>query len=918
MVQIFKNKIVLLILAASLILTAGTITNVAGQKKTAAPGDIREVITLNKLGWKFIQDDSMTDDKALASSGRGWTTVTLPHTWNAKDAASTVKQKEHYKRGLGWYRLDFNFNGNGATQWLQFDGASIVADVWLNGTKLGSHAGAFTKFRFNVTGKLNKGKNNILVKCNNSEAKTGADPTAIAPLSGDFNMSGGLYRSVSIVTTKNLVHFVLDDFGSPGIFAKTTAINTGAKTATVNVLAKLKNDSAEAGTYTVSAMLIEANGKTKKSVEKNIEINAGTAETVSQDISVESVRQWNGVADPYLYSLAVELKNSKGAVIDKFVTGYGIRKMVFDVNKGFFLNDVYTPLHGVNMHQDYEGMAWAITEKETDKSLALIKEIGANTVRLAHYPHNDYILDQCDRIGLVVWAELPYVNQSILGTSPPFRPYSGDFKTNNTSSLPSFTANAKLQLQELIRQQYNHASIGMWSIANEAGYYAKTEYGIDTVTKLLKELNELAKAEDPTRVTTLADADESVKYHRNPFKTCGITDTVGLNRYFGWYYGPAGELGAHLDSMHATYPKQPIGVSEYGAGSALTHQTDNVLGGPACIMDISNKTRVNYQPEGFANYVHEESYKSMMARPYIWGTYVWTMFDFGSGERHEGDIENTNTKGLVTFDRNIKKDTFFFYKANWSKDKVVCITGRRYTNRAYKYADIKVYSNADSVSLKVNGARISSVKPDEFKTCVFENIQLKSGTNIIIAEGAFGKTVKSDTAEWNLDADNAVNVYIACGQLTTGFISSGHRFGSDNFFSCGTGIAMFTRSDKTIPKDSSGKPYQDGSVYDCVRLSTGSTSFSYRIPVANGKYEVTLGFLEPDKNIVAKARVFKVIAEGNDKLSDIDIIKEAGAYRTSVTPKKFTVEVTDGMLNLDFVPTSGGGAVVSNISVIKQ
>lgn len=862
--------------------------------------------------WKFVQDDTITDDAALASNGASWSSVSLPHTWNATDAATTAQTtptSANYKRGLGWYRLEFDNTGTGASRWLQFDGASIVADVWLNGQKLGQHKGAFTRFRFDVTGKLVAGKNVLLVKTDNRAAANGASPTAIMPLAGDFNMSGGLYRGVSLVATPNAAHFALDDFGGSGIFAKTTAVSSG--NATVNVRAKLKNDSAADGNYTVQAALLDASGNTVKVVQKSIAVKAGAAAELAQDLGVDKAHLWQGIDDPYLYQLVAELKDSAGTTLDKVVQGFGIREMRFDANDGFFLNGKSMPLHGVNMHQDYIGKAWAIGTAETDESLGLIKEIGANTIRLAHYPHAQYTYEQADKLGFVIWAELPYVNQALTAA---------DCAT--TSTVPAaFIANARQQLQELIRQQYNHASIGMWSIANEVGFGAKC-LGNDIATPLLHELHSVAKAEDSSRVTTLADLSEgltSVPGAIPAFATGGITDIWALNRYFMWYYEKTADpMGSILDTVHAKYPGQPVGVSEYGAGAALTHQTDNPLGGIVANFDFSGKTRTLYQPEGYASFVHEQNYAAMASRSFVWGTYVWNMFDFGSGVRHEGDIGGTNTKGLVTFDRKTKKDPFFFYKANWSKDPVTYVTGRRYTERAYPVADVKVYSNADSVKLTVNGTVVGTMTAAQcaWKTCVFPNVALTAGANSIVAEGSHAGKAVTNTVSWNLGSDNASNIYVAAGQPATGFTSStGHRYGSDNFFTGGDGTPLkldgfWGGLFNTVVANVADA--NDKMLWASVRRG----SFSYDVPLANGSYAVTLGFLEPSTTATLGSRVFSVDANGVNQIASLDVLSAAGAHSTAIT-RTFNVAVSNGKLKLDFKP-SVGEAVVSNIAITKQ
>lgn len=902
--------------------------------------ELRAVTSLNQ-DWKFVQDDTLSEQDALANDGDGWSDVSLPHTWNATDAAQTAQTSPtstSYKRGKGWYRLEFNSTGANATQWLQFDGASIVADVWLNGEKLGQHKGAFTTFRFDVTDKLKPGQNVLLVKTDNSAAASNTSLTAIAPLSGDFNMSGGLYRGVSLISTLDKAHFALNEavaskdtsgnevteyVAGSGVYARTTSITNG--NATVNVLARLKNSSAIDGSFIVQASLLEADGKTlKKSVQKkDIYIKAGADNEASVDLNVDQAHLWQGVADPYLYKLVVELKNSAGSTIDKVVQEFGIRQMSFDPNKGFFLNGESTPLHGVNMHQDYLGKAWAISPADTDESLALIKEIGANTIRLAHYPHAAYTLQQADKLGLVAMAEVPFVNASSLITA------------NGCTADPEttgFSANARLQLQELIRQQYNHASIGLWSVGNEIstfGDYCGQTTANNNVVALLKSLHTLAKAEDPGRNTTVAAqitrSGDTVLADKT--SVAGITDTFSVNRYFQWYYGTSEtQVADHLDSLHAQNPTQAIGVSEYGAGAAMTHHTDNVYGGRVCNRDATSAARICYQPEGYAGYVHEKQYAGMVGKEYVYGTYVWNMFDFGSGIRHEGDIGATNTKGLVTFDRKIKKDPFFFYKANWTSEPVTYIASRRYTQRAYPVTDIKLYSNADSVTLSVNGATIGTKSAADcpMKVCEFKNVNLVAGTNSISAVGSHaGKTV-TDAVSWNLSTDNANNIYIAAGQLTTGFKSTdsllgNHMFGSDNFFVGGelppapSSGAIGLSGNTAINGLGSTTIPETGRVWDMWREGS---SFSYQIPVANGTYRVTLGFLEPNTSVTAGVRVFNVAANGVNAIPNLDIFSAAGASRTAIT-RSFDVTVSNGILQLDFAGVVGK-AIVSNISIIKQ
>jgi beta-galactosidase len=854
-------------------------------------------------GWQFVQDDSLTDEAALATNANGWSKVTLPHTWNARDAASiaqTTPSSKEYKRGLGWYRLQFRHASGPATTWIQFDGASIVTDVWLNGTTLGRHRGAFGAFRFDASTSLVPGANVLLVKADNRAAVTATDPTAIAPLSGDFNMSGGLYRGVSLVSTPTRAHIALDDLGGPGVYFSTESVDaTGLARTAVRV--KL----AHADGHTLRVQLLDARGRQVASATR-----AAGGLDANLALAVPKARLWQGRSDPYLYRLAVELLDGRGKMVDRVVDQVGIRQMRFDPDRGFFLNGKHVALHGVNVHQDQQDKAWAITDADIDASLAHVMEIGANTVRLAHYPHVSYTYRQADRLGLVVWAEAPFVNQTLTAA---------DCKAG--AGVPkAFEDNAALQVREMIRQHHNRASIALWSVGNEiamAGLCA----GVDTVTPTLRKLHAVAKTEDSGRVTTQADFNEDLGAMGKMFPvmaTGGITDTLGLNRYDLWYYAVPGGVGKMLDDLHAKYPKQPIGVSEYGAGAALTHQTDNPHGGVVSNFDFFGKTRTLYQPEAYASYVHEANYAQMVARSYVWGTYVWAMFDFGSGIRHEGDIGGTNTKGLVTFDRKTRKDPFYFYQANWSDKPVTYITGRRYTERAYRVADVKVYSNADATSLFLNGRQVASLDAAQcpLRVCRFAGVVLAAGDNRLEARGRHGSRIVGDQVRWHLGRDNASNVYIAAGQPATGFVSSrGERHGSDNFFSGGQGDwikrsgtigANFNAVVKNVPDPA------DRALWETVRHGT----FGYRIPLADGRYQVTLGFLEPLAEAAPGSRVFDVAANDVTVLAAFDVLAEAGGQGMALQ-RSFDVDVTGGVLRLDFQPRAGE-AIVSNIRVIRR
>jgi beta-galactosidase len=877
-----------------------------------AASDTRQVLELMH-NWRFVQDDKLTDQAALKSSGADWQAVNLPHTWNADDAA-TLNATRPYKRGIGWYRLEFDTPAAGARHWLEFGAASMVADVWLNGRKLGQHRGGFQLFRFDVTDSLARsGRNVLLVKVDNRYPTNPQDPTAILPITGDFNFSGGLYRHVALVSTGNAVHIDLGDLGGPGVYARTTAIDAG--TARLKVRTRLRNDGAESGSYTVRVKMVDAGGRAAASAESRSSVAPGRVVEVERDLEVRGARLWQGRQDPYLYTLVSEVVGPQDQVLDRVVQEFGIRQVRFDPNRGTFINGKPVRLHGVAIHQDYLGKGWAMTRQEMEESMALVKEIGANVLRLGHYPFDPYVLQLADRIGLVVWSEVPFGITSVV--VPPLTSPKAETACPQDNPTEDQVANIGDQLREQVRQQYNHASIAVWGVGNEVTFYqgqCKIAPWHDNFSVLLRRLHTLAQQEDPGRATTLAThTDEAEEPTAGGYISVGgITDVWALNKYYLWYSGPVTDLGTHLDTLRKRFPDQPLGMSEYGAGGALTHHTDNVLGGPPKVREVPG-VPVTYQPEEYAAWVHEQNYAMLRSKPYLWGTFVWNLFDFGSGLRNEGDTRGVNTKGLVSFDRKSRKDAFYFYKANWSEEPVTYVASRRYTERAYPVTDVKVYSNAQTVRLTVNGRDAGALRQQDClqAVCVFRKVRLAPGDNTLVATGDHGGKSVADTVKWSLKSEG---IHIAAGQLTTGFSGAdGTRFGSDNFFIGGVGQGLISTDSDAVPDPTPVTGTDAPDLYRGFRYGR----FSYDIPLDDGNYQVTLGFLEPLASTQIGHRVFDVLVDGVPRLSKFDVLEAAGGKQRRVVTRSFPVTVKGGQLRLDFEPRLAD-AVVSSVSVRKQ
>ena len=673
----------------------------AGGGGTYVPPTTARTDTIIDTGWKHLRMDD-SGAPATTFNDSSWTTVNLPHTWNAMDGQDGGN---NYYRGIGWYRRHYTPPASAAGKriYLQFDGANIVAVVYLNGTMVGTHRGGFGRFRFDVTGMMTPGSDNVIAVMVSNAAV--AD---VPPLSADFTFFGGLYRDVHVLVT-DPVHVDALDFGASGVYVTPTSVT--AASAMLGTGVRVRNDQATTQAITVDAVVVRADGSVATRLSAAGSLAAGATQLLSASAAFPNPHLWNGVADPYLYTVYAEVRVG-GVVTDVVSVPLGFRFYAVDPAQGFSLNGQYLDLHGVDRHQDRLNMGWAITDTQHDEDMALIREMGANVIRLSHYEHAEHFHDLADRAGIALWAEIPLVNEI----------------TNSTA----FTNNARQQMTELIRQNYNHPAVLFWGIGNEQ----RTD---DTATNsLLTTLNTLVHQEDPTRLSTYAQCCTS--------DTGGLpahTDVVGYNTYYGWYsaFGTADQFGAWADNLHAMKPTWKIGISEYGAGAAITQHADNPpqpdpYGTP--------------HPEEWQNLVHESHWKQMKTRRYLWAKIIWNMFDFAVDSRNEGDTPGRNDKGLVTYDRKTRKDAFFWYKANWTTTPVVYITSRRFTPRTTATVPVKIYSNLSSVTLQVNGTTIGTIAASAAPDRIFQwtNVALRTGSNTIVATGTTGATTSMDTVTW--------------------------------------------------------------------------------------------------------------------------------------------------------------------------
>ena len=592
--------------------------------------NLRKTISLMK-DWMFTQEGK----KRL---------VDLPHTWNALDGQDGGN---NYLRGTCIYETKVSkpeYNDEQCV-YLQFQGVNASAKVFFNGKEVCTHHNGYSTFRVDVT-ELLKEENEIKVEVDNSKNDT------VYPQVADFTFYGGIYREVEFLIVPRS-HFDLDYYGGYGLTYTTDVVE---KKGIVKVKTYTNIKELEQEGYWIEIKIKDAEGK-----------EVACAKGSDAELGIENVHLWDGVRDPYLYTLTAQLKK-EDKVVDEVSTACGVRTFSFDPDKGFFLNGKSYPLRGVSRHQDWKGIGNAISLSHMEQDMEMIREVGANTIRLAHYQHNQYFYDLCDKYGMVVWAEIPYIS----------------------AHMPNGRENTFFQMRELIVQNYNHPCIVTWGLSNEITISSKHRADmLDNHHALQKFVKEF----DPTRPTTLACYAVCHPFH----PVSKISDIVAWNLYLGWYVPGLFLNDLFMKFYHFIYPKRCLGYSEYGAeGMPNLH---------------SAKPRRGDHTEEYQAKYHEYMLECFERHPFLWSTYVWNMFDFAADARDQGGEPGMNHKGLVTFDRKTKKDSFYIYKAWWNQeDKFVHLCGKRYEYRTGKTTDVTVYSNQPEVSLFNNGKLVGTVK----------------------------------------------------------------------------------------------------------------------------------------------------------------------------------------------------------------
>ncbi|MDR1274723.1 MAG: beta-galactosidase [Odoribacteraceae bacterium] len=650
-------------------------------------------------GWQFKRGPFAAGELP-AIQDEGWEAVEIPHTWNARDMQL---QHDAFYAGEAYYRKRFRVDESwrGRAIFLRFEGVGQVADLHVNGEWAGNHRGGYSAFAFDLSALLKYGEENeLLLRVNNA-----ARPDVIPVNHSLFGVYGGVYRPVWLVVT-GPVHVAVTDHASPGVYISQRDVST--RRADLSVKVKLENAETAMRLVTLETAVYDHLGKQVARRESPAALSPDGVQALEQSLRVQHPRLWNGRPDPYLYKVVVRVK-SGDEVLDEVVQPLGLRSYEIRAGEGFFLNGKRYPMYGVTRHQDWWELGSALRDEHHDHDLATIMDIGATTVRLAHYQQAEHVYARCDTLGLIVWAEIPFVNR-VTGAE---------------------RENAKEQLRELVRQNFNHPSIYAWGLHNEV--YKPHAY----TAALTRELHDLAKTEDPGRYTAAVNGYGHMEHPVN-----GNADIQGMNRYFGWYERKIKDIKPWIEDLEQRFPDHKFMLTEYGADANIHHQTEH--------LGESLNWTAPFYPETFQTATHEYQWGIIARHPYIIASYLWNMFDFAVPMWARGGVEARNMKGLVTFDRKIKKDSYYWYKANWSADPVLYITQRRLVEREKRVTTITVYSNVGTPRVLLNGRPLEGARegftPVHY---LIDNVTLDAGKNVITAIVERDGQRYEDQVEWN-------------------------------------------------------------------------------------------------------------------------------------------------------------------------
>ena len=664
----------------------------------------RKVESFNS-GWSFKKAPA---EKELAVNARkwdsGWSEVEIPHTWNAKDMQV---QANSFYEGAAYYKKQYFFPAELKDKrvFLRFEGVGSCSEVFVNGVLATTHKGGYSAFACEIGPLLKAGEENeIMVKADNKSR-----PDVIPVNHNLFGVYGGIYRPVWLIVTEPY-NISVTDCASPGVYI--TQKNVSKKQAEVKVKVKLDNGTLQPVPVTLQNTIYDQEGKQIATNSQSFELTAQGEQAYESSFTIKKPTLWQGRENPYLYKVVSRLIKD-GQVIDEMVQPLGLRKYEIVAGKGFYLNGEKYPMYGVTRHQDWWGLGSALKNENHDFDLATIMDVGATTVRFAHYQQSDYLYSRCDSLGLIIWAEIPFVNR-VTGQE---------------------AENCRNQLREMIRQSFNHPSIYVWGLHNEV--YQPHQY----TKELTQSLHDLAKTEDPDRYTVSVNGYGHMEHPVNL-----NADIQGMNRYFGWYEKKIQDIKPWVEQLEKEYPYQKLMLTEYGADANLAHQTE-YLG------DALNWGKPFY-PETFQTKTHEYQWSVIKDHPYIIASYLWNMFDFAVPMWTRGGVPARNMKGLVTFDRKIKKDSYFWYKANWSENPVLYLTQRRNVDREKRMTTVTVYSNIGTPKVYLNGKELGGIRKGYTDVhYIFDNVALADGKNVLKAVAAIKGKEYTDEIVWNYSGE---------------------------------------------------------------------------------------------------------------------------------------------------------------------
>ncbi len=817
-------------------------------------GQSRLILSVND-NWKYLPEGADFAQRPKADDSK-WQTINLPHTWNAKDP---FDDDETSRRGISWYRKKLMLDNRLKDKkiYLNFEGASQVADVYVNGVFAGEHKGGYTGFTLDVTDLVKLGdqpvENLIAVQVSN------AQNDFLPPLSIGYASYGGIYRDVWLIATDKL-HFDLADNGSKGIYISTPSVS--AEKAAVLIKTKVVNEATIVRKFELVASVYDLAQKEIATVHKTLSALPGANAAVELSLAnIQKPRLWSP-DDPYLYHVKTKIIEN-GKVIEEISNPLGFRWFSFDPDRGFSLNGKKLVLRGTNRHQDFKDRGDALSDEDHYRDMKLIKDMGCNFLRLAHYPQAPEVLALADKMGLLIWEEIPLVNYM--------------------NPVPEFLDNAQNMIREMIRQNYNHPSVIVWGSMNEVLLWsekaeriqaqANMPYVNKVKTYALK-LDSTVRSEDPYRTSTMA-MHMSDDYDK--FKLSDIPGLASYNIYNGWYSGKAEEFKPVIDAKHLGNPKQVLFISEYGA------ESDN---------RVNSERPVRFDFTGqYQRIFHEAYLRQIRQMPYLAGTAIWNQFDF-SQPNVGGVSNNMNQKGMVTWDRR-PKDVYYLYKANWNPEPMVYIASRDWQTRAgtrNALSTIEVYANAAEVTLTVNGKSYGAKKPDDLKKCVW-TVPLRDGENQVVATGknkvSDHLTLNYRVYEEDLKKAGAFReIAVNAGADVQYLDGSDHIWIEDRPYKAGSfgyiGGQPAMLNIKTVKKNTSDNP---------LFYSYLDNLKSYKFDVANGTYELELCFIESEK-INREERVFSVTVNEEPILSDIDLTDGCG-FGVALR-KKFLVNVEHG------------------------